>query len=86
MWMCGREGRYRSGGGGGGEEEVEMVDGEKVKGEVQEGEEVEEVEEDLVEEEMETEMRRRIRRSPNERESEGKGRVEPEVKNACLRL
>ena len=38
MWMCGREGRYRSGGGGGGEEEVEMVDGEKVKGEVQEGE------------------------------------------------
>lgn len=82
MWTYGREGRYRSGRGGGGEEEVEMVDGEKVKGEVQE---VEEVEGELVEE-METEMRRRIKRSPNERESEGKGREEPEVKNACLRL
>lgn len=79
--MYGREGRYRSGRGGGGEE-VEMMDGEKVKGEVQEGEEVEG---ELVEE-METEMRRWITRSPNERESEGKGRVEPEVKNACLHL
>lgn len=59
MWTCGRESRYKSGGGGGGEEEVEMVDGEKVKGEVQGEvqEEVEEVEEELVEE-METEMRR----------------------------